>query len=622
MTTTTSTNTNNTDAATAAEWVLVNPDIVPIDGWQVINEDIDGGHSYLIEYYKRCRSGEIIIGRELKTQLEMLMQDILYHSDTYHFTLAAAHKRIDFIENEIKHFESPFAGVPFKLTLCQKAIAEAIFGFEVYDAELLGGGRWVRRYKEALLLVARKNGKTPFIGALTLAEWFCGEAGQKVMCASNDYEQAGLIFDCINNFREESRAMCKVTRKNVKGIFFGNPRQRKKTGKFSAQNKGAIKKMSAKSGAKEGRNLKIVIVDEVHEMKDRSTVMPLRSSLTTQDEPLYFEITTEGIVRDGYLDERLKDARKVLRGELDRPRWLVWLYTQDSESEVWNDEKSWVKSNPMLNVVKKIADLRDLVEEARNNGAQRAFTLAKEFNLKQLSPRAWLRAADIEACDGTFTLADFANSWCIVGVDLAESNDLCSVTFLFMRPNDDTKYLYTMYFVTEAKANDPNATDSPTNPEKRDYRQWERMGLCRVVKGNVIDDDVVARYIREIYDEYHIRPYRVGYDEWHAKEFAKITIKNFGEDVLTKIKMSYEALNTPTRTVEQDLQARHVNYNRNEICAWCFRNTAVKHDSKGFVMPEKVAGYVGNKIDGTMSKIIAYAALRECKSAFISKIGG
>lgn len=241
MTTTTSTNTNNCGLPPAAEWVLVNPDIVPIDGWQAINDDIGGGHSFLIEYYKRCRSGEIIIGRELKTQLEMLLQDILYRGDIYHFTLAAAHKRIDFIESEIKHFESPFAGKPFILTLCQKAIAEAIFGFEVYDAELLGGGRWVRRYKEVLLLVARKNGKTPFIGALTLAEWFCGEAGQKVMCASNDYEQAGLIFDCINNFREESRAMCKVTRKNVKGIFFGNPRQRKKTGKFSAQNKGVTK---------------------------------------------------------------------------------------------------------------------------------------------------------------------------------------------------------------------------------------------------------------------------------------------------------------------------------------------------------------------------------------------
>ena len=96
----------------------------------------------------------------------------------------------------------------------------------------------------------------------------------------------------------------------------------------------------------------------------------------------------------------------------------MWLYTQDSEAEVWNDERSWAKSNPMLGVVKKISELRDLVEEARNNGAQRAFTLAKEFNIKQLSSRAWLREADIIECDGTFDIADFAGCWCIVGVDL------------------------------------------------------------------------------------------------------------------------------------------------------------------------------------------------------------
>ena len=184
--------------------------------------------------------------------------------------------------------------------------------------------------------------------------------------------------------------MSRVTRKNIKGIFFGNPKQKKKTGKFSAQNKGSIKKMSAKMGAKEGRNLKIAIVDEVHEMEDNSTVAPLRSSLTTQDEPLYFEITTEGLVNGGYLDERLKLARKVLKGEIDRPRWLVWLYTQDSEREVWNDERSWQKSNPLLGVAKKITTLRQLVEEARTDGASRAFTLAKEFNIKQLSSSAWL----------------------------------------------------------------------------------------------------------------------------------------------------------------------------------------------------------------------------------------
>lgn len=622
MTTTqTLTNTNNADAA-AVDWLPINPDIIPLTGWEALSDGVDGRHSYFIEYYKACRRGDILVGHELQTTLEMLMQDILRNGDVYRFTLDEAHKRIDFIEHEIKHFEAPFAGKPFILALCQKAIAEAIFGFYMYDPETSDGGRWVRRFQDVLLLMGRKNGKTPFIAALVLAEWFCGEVGQKVMCASNDYEEAGLIFDCINAFREESRAVSKVTRKNIKGIFFGNPKQRKKTGKFSTQNKASIKKMSARQRALEGRNLKTVIVDEVHEMQDDTLVLPLKTSLSTQDEPLYFEITTEGTVRDGYLDRRLEHARKVLRGEESVPRWLIWLYTQDSEAEVWNNERSWQKSNPLVGIAKKWSYLRDKVDIASKSGAERAYILAKDFNIKQLSAAAWLRLANIVACNGAFELADFAKNWCICGVDLAETNDLAACTFLFMRPNDPTKYLHTMYFVTEAKAGDNNATDSPTNPEKRDYKQWAAAGLVRIVKGNVIDDDVVANYIREIYDAYHIRPLRVGYDEWHAREFAKITAHNFGQDVMTKIKMTCESLNVPTRNVETDLQARHVNYNANEMCTWCFQNTAIRVDKKGFVMPEKIGGYIGNKIDGTMSKVIAYAALRECKSEFMAKIRG
>lgn len=614
---------NATDAANVAEWELVNPDITPLSCWQTLNEDVGGRHSWLIEYYKRCRSGEIVIGRELKTTLENLIQDIFCRSDVYRSDFGAAHKRIKFIETEIKHFESPFASKPFILTLNQKAITEAIFGFYVYDPDTSDGGRWARRFQEIFLLVARKNGKTPFVAALVLAEWFCGEAGQKVMCASNDYDQAGLIFDCINAFREESRVVSKVTHKNIKGIFFGNPKQRKKTGKFSAQNKGAIKKMSAKAGAKEGRNLKLVIVDEVHEMKDASTVLPLQTSISTQDEPLYFEITTEGIVRDGYLDDRLEKARKALKGEsdIDTSRWLIWLYTQDSEAEIWNDERSWAKSNPLVGVAKKWSYLRGKVDTARHSGTDRAFILAKDFNIKQLSSNAWLEEKYI-VCDATFDLADFSNCWCICGVDLAETNDLCAVTFLFMKPNDPVKYVHTMYFVTEVKAGDGQSTDSPTNPEKKDYTQWATEGLCRIVKDNVIDDVIVAEYIWELYEKFGIRPYVVGYDEWHAKDFAKRIVKYFGQNVPVKIRMTPETLNVPTRNIEEDLRARHINYQNNAICRWNFRNTAIRYDRNGFVMPTKIIGYIGNKIDGTMSKTIAYAALRGCKSAFMAKIGG
>ena len=143
-------------------WTLLNPDLIPTEGWEVLNEKIGGAHSWLIEYYKNCRRGDRLIGADLKTQLEMLIQDL--NNPEFRFELTKPHKRIKFIETQIKHFESPFAGVPFIMTLEQKAITEAIFGFEYYDPEYQ---EWLRRFTEVFLFMARKNGKTPFVAALT-----------------------------------------------------------------------------------------------------------------------------------------------------------------------------------------------------------------------------------------------------------------------------------------------------------------------------------------------------------------------------------------------------------------------------------------------------------------------
>ena len=170
------------------------------------------------------------------------------------------------------------------------------------------------------------------------------------------------MFDACNAMREESPALAKVTRKNLRGIYFGNPRQKKTKGKFSYQNKGSIRKISSRTGFKEGRNIRVGAVDEVHELQDNTSVMPIRQALSTQDDPLYFEITTEGFINDGYLDQRLKEARQALKGELERPRWNIWLYTQDSEAEIWQDEKTWL-SNPGLRVI-KWSFLRGMVDEA------------------------------------------------------------------------------------------------------------------------------------------------------------------------------------------------------------------------------------------------------------------
>src|SRR5699024_11556841 len=70
--------------------------------------------------------------------------------------------------------------------------------------------------------------------------------------------------------------------------------------------------------------------------------------MSIKDDPLFINLTTEGFVNDGYLDNKLVYARKVLNDEIDDDTFLPWLYTQDSENEIWQDETSWYKSNPSL----------------------------------------------------------------------------------------------------------------------------------------------------------------------------------------------------------------------------------------------------------------------------------
>ena len=342
--------------------------------------------SHLLDYIVRCEAGDEIIGRDLWLMLDILLAN--FENPDLRVDFTEAHKRIKFIETQCKHFEAPFAGKPFILLPFQKAFIESIYSFKIYEPEV---ERWVRLYQDVLFVVGRKGGKTPLIGAMNLAEFFCGPMGTKILCSGNDYEQASLMFDACNAMREESPALARVTRKNIKGIYFGNPQRKKTTGKYSYQNKGSIRKISSRTGFKEGRNIRVGSVDEAHELKDNTATMPIRQALSTQDEPLYIELTTEGFINDGYLDTRIREARQVLEGELERPRWLIWMFTQDSETEVWQNERMWLKSNPGLGVIKKWSFLRGMVEEAKNNMATRAFVLAKDFNIKQNASTAWLQ---------------------------------------------------------------------------------------------------------------------------------------------------------------------------------------------------------------------------------------
>lgn len=572
----------------------------------------------LIEYMQKCRSGQIVVGRELLQEFDILMDnfndpDIAYDSED-------AQKRIRFIETKCRLYEAPYDGKPFLLELFQKAFITAIYSFKIFDEEL---NQFVRLYQEVLFLVARKNGKTPLVSAICLAEFFCGYKGTKILCSSNDYEQASLSFDAINAMREQSPSLECLTRKNIKGIYFGNPKHQKKHGKFSFENHGTVKKISAKTGAKEGKNISVGMVDEVHELPDNSSIMPIRQALSTQPSPLYFELTTEGFVSDGYLDGRLREARQVLDGKLDRPRWLVWLYTQDEPNEIWRDEKTWVKSNPGLGTIKKWSFLRQMIEEAKTNKATRAFVLSKDFNERSNTSTSWLTPQEYE---NPVTFAQLAEKmkisdfmeylrgcYAIFGIDLAETTDLACMKAVIMHRGDPHKYILRKYMIPEIKLNDC--------PDDLDYKEMSRQGRITICPGNENDFSLFTQWAVELYKKYGIKPYKFGYDNALAKFWVKEMSEIFGAEFMERVPQTHQALSSPMLLAEQDLKSKLIVYDDDPIDKFCLKNTAMDMNKYGQIKPMKDQSKPKNRIDGTAALLDCYAIYQAYKPDYMKYVG-
>lgn len=553
---------------------------------------IKHSNNYLEEYYQKIMSGEIIAGQELKTELSKLIDDL--DNDNYVYDCTEADLRMDFMENCIKLTKSPFYGQPMVLMLWQKAFISAVYGFKMLDG--------TDRFRRILLLIARKNTKSETCSALELTEMITGNEGSDIICSSNDDNQANILYDAINTMRLMIDPKQKDTWKNQQHIR-------------CKINGSKVFKLSDRTRNKEGRNIDFAVIDEVHEMKDNVIIKSIEQSQSLKPNPKLIMITTEGFVNGGFLDEELIKARKILNGEDDSisaERYLPWLYTQDSEQEVWSDERMWAKSNPTLGIVKRWDYLREQVDAARRSKADRMFTLSKDFNFKVSNSEAWLMGELLEY-SRVFNLDEFRGSIALGGVDLAQTTDMCAAKILLMKPNDPTKYIYQMYWIPESKLEKSDDKEAGAK-----YAEWAKAGLLRIHEGNEVDVSKVADWFAELYKEYDIRTYKTGYDQRFAKEFLK-RMDDYGFEHEMIYQNRY-VLTSPMRLVEADIRDQLINRNDNEIDKWCLSNTSIEMWDTGHIMPVKIKGQAARRIDGTLAEIMVYEMFRRYRSEFINAL--
>jgi phage terminase large subunit-like protein len=545
--------------------------------------------TYLEQYFEAIESRQIIVGQELYTVLKQLVEDI--NDDRYIYDAKRAHRRIAFIERFCKHTKSPFHGKPFILELWEKAFIEVVYGF-------LRSSTKRRRFKRVILLISRKNGKSTLTAALAFTELMMGSGGSDIVCSSNDDAQASIIFLEIGAMREMFDPTSKRTHKNLRWII-------------NKKNKSKVFKLSEKTQNKEGYNIEFGILDESHEMKDNSIAKPIEQSQSTKDEPLFVNITTEGFVNDGYLDKELQYARRVIAGEYEDDTLLAWLYTQDSEAEVWQDESSWMKSNPSLGLIKKREYLRDQINKAKLDKGDRMYVLAKDFNIKQNNAEAWLMEQDYNIST-SFHMEDFIGSIALGAVDLSETTDLTCAKVLLMKKGDPTKYIVTRYFIPESKVIQGSIDD------KKDYLTWAREGLIEITEGNEVDLSKVAKWFLDLYKNYKIRTYKTGYDNRFAKTWLS-AMDGYGLET-ERVDQNRFTLSNPMKLLEADLKSRLVNYNSHPIDKWCLSNTAIKVDNLGLVMPVKVNDMRNRRIDGAVTMIILYAMWQRYRTEFLEML--
>lgn len=545
--------------------------------------------NFIEAYLGEIKAGKCIVCKRTRRQYERLVDDIHHPKDGYIFDQARAERPIAFIERFCKHSKGEWAGQPLRLELFQKAFISALFGF--VDAKT-----GYRKYRETLFYVARKNGKSVMLSGLALYMLIADqEAGAEVYSVASKKDQAKIIYEETYNMVRQSPDLLQVIKKRKSDLYFPLT--------FSK-----FQPLGKNSDTLDGLNSSLVIIDELHSIKDRNLYEVMKQSQSARRQPLLVMITTAGTVRECIFDDMYKYACGVCDGTITDPHFLPIIYELDSKEE-WLDPMKWEKANPGLNRIKKLDDLISKVSRAKQSPRDLTGVLVKDFNVIQSVASTWITFDDA-ANPETFELERFKGYYAIGGADLSRSGDLTAATLLFM-DKQEKRYVTQMYFLPK------DNFEQRVKEEKIPYDKWYEAGLLRLCEGNSINYSDVTAWFLEMVEKYDVTPAWIYYDPYSAAYWVQ-EMQSHGFNMV-KCYQGVKTLSLPMQQLGQDLAAKKVNYNANPLLLWCITNTGVKTDVNGNIQPIKATN-PKYRIDGLASLLDAYVGLLDHYNEYLEAI--
>lgn len=468
------------------------------------------GDNFIYAYYQGIKNGSITVGRWVRLLYEYLVAGL--EKKEFFFDQERANAVIKWAETHWFHTEGHLAPGHITLELWQKAMLSAMFG--IVDA----GG--YRQFREVLLVVARKNGKSLLASGIGNYVFRVeGGYGAKVFCLAPKLEQADIVYNNIwqmiqldpewQELKKLSQEKDTQHRKIHDDSMLAKHRQ---TDLSIPGTNSTVKKIAFAAKRSDGFNPSLAICDEIAAWdgdKGLKQYEVMKSGMGARQEAMLLSCTTSGYVNDSIYDELIRRSTRFLLGDSKERRLLPILYMID-DVEHWNDINELRKANPNLGVSVSVDFMLEEIAIAEQSLSKKAEFLTKYCCIKQSSSLAWLPAQVIENASGEdLDLNDFRNSYCVAGIDLSQTRDLTACTAVIEKNGE--LYVFAKFFLPAERIDEASQRDSLP------YNIYIQRGLLQPSGDNYVDYHDAFDWFKMLVEEYQIFPLMTGYDRYSAQ---------------------------------------------------------------------------------------------------------
>lgn len=446
--------------------------------------------NFISEYTRQINDGRITAGKWIHALYAMiangLSEGLFFYDDR------KAQRAIKFVENFAHHHEGPLAPGLIKLELWQKALLSVIFG--IVDAN---GNR---QFREVLIVIGRKNGKTLLSSAVAEYMAFAdGEYGARIYFAAPKLQQATLCFNAFfQSIRNEPELDALA--------------QKRRTDVYIESTNSSAQPLAFNANTSDGLNISCCVADEIASWRGDAGLKyyeVLKSSFGARVQPLLLGITTAGYENEGIYDELLRRSTRVLLGDSQETRFAPFLYMID-DVDAWDDLNELEKSNPNIDVSITRDYLRDEIAIAEGSLSKKAEFITKHGCIKQNSSSAWLSTQTVNKCVGEhISLESLSHSYAVCGIDLSQTTDLTSACVVVEK--DGVLHVVSKFWLPSAKI------DEATERDGIPYRIMIQKGFLEPSGENFIDYEDCYKWLISLVKNYEILPLVTGYDRYSAR---------------------------------------------------------------------------------------------------------